>query len=224
MTVGRRRLPLALIGLLALLPASGHTAEAPLEIEERQRFYTVDAVDAAALRRQIDASRPKSADGRPSHGLLLVDLTLSYELDPRPDGCALHSPRVRLQTELWLPVWQPESEPDPALREAWEVMLAGLVEHEDGHRRLVFDSARELAARVARLSGRVADCGRLRRELLGMRLAASSRIALRNAAYDRRTGHGVRQGAVLELRGSGLDPCARRDSLFRERCEDVGHR
>ena len=219
-----RRLPLALVGFLALLPASGATVEAPLEIEERQRFYQVDAVDAAALRRQIDAARPKSADGRPSHGLLLVDLTLGYELDPVPEGCALRRPLVRLQTELWLPVWQPVSEPDPALLKAWEAMLAALIEHEDGHRRLVFESARELAVRVARMTGRVADCGELRRQLLGMRLAASSRIALRNAAYDRRTGHGVRQGAVLELRSSGLDPCARHDSLFRERCEKSSQR
>jgi predicted secreted Zn-dependent protease len=222
--IGRRALPLWLGGLLGLLPGTGDAAEAALEIEERQRFYPVDAVDAASLRQQIDAARPVSADGRPSHGLLLVDLTLSYELDPLPEGCVLRTPQVRLQTELWLPVWQPVSEPEPKLREAWETMLAGLVEHEDGHRRLVFDSARELAEQVARLSGRSAECGWLRRELLGLRLAASSRVALRNAAYDRRTGHGVRQGAVLELESPGLDPCARRDSLFRERCEVAAQR
>lgn len=208
--------------LLAILGVGA--SELPLEIDERQRFYRVDALDGERLRQQIDAGRPVAGNGRPSHGLLLVDLALDYQLLPAPGGCVLQAPRVRLETELWLPVWQPAGDPDPALVEAWQRMLAGLVEHEDGHRRLVFEGARELAARVGRMAGEVADCGALRRELLGLRLAAGSRLALRNATYDRRTGHGIRQGAVLDLKTVGLDPCGRRDSRFRSGCGEGGER
>lgn len=202
--------------LLAALPSLA--AALPFELSERQQFYAVDAISVDGLREQIDANRPQSLAGRPSHGLLKVDLSLRYELQPAGALCRLHAPRVSVDLELWLPLWRPREEPEPALRAAWEATFAGLLEHEAGHREKVLASAAELAERVAAMDLGPADCGALRRELLGMRLAAVSRLALRNAAYDRRTGHGERQGAVLALERQGLDRCTRRESLLRRDC------
>lgn len=206
----------ALIGLASALPVLA--GELPFALSESQHFYPVDATTIEALRVQVDANRPQSRSGRPSHGLLKVDLTLRYELQPDGPLCRLREARVSVDLQLWLPRWRPQWEPGQALRTAWEETLAGLVEHEAGHRDRVLVSATELVERVASLGKAAADCGSLRREVMGIRLAALSRLALRNAAYDRRTGHGESQGAVLALDERDPRRCKRGESLQRRDC------
>ena len=195
----------------------------PLQIAEQQHRYRVDASEWAALRRQVDAGRPRSRDGRPSHGLLVVDLTTRYRLQPVADGCRLEVPQVELALAMWLPEWQPAEPPSEALRSAWDSMLAGLAEHEQGHRDHAVQAAEELAARIAALPPLAKDCNSLRRSLLGLRMSAMSRLAMRDAAYDRRTEHGQRQGAELALDeppvGDGF--CARRETMIRRNCRTV---
>jgi predicted secreted Zn-dependent protease len=224
--IGFRRLRAHAAAALALglaLPLAAAQPPVPLRIAEQQRHYVVDASEWAVLRRQVDAGRPRSRDGRPSHGLLVVDLGTRYRLQPVAGGCRLESPEVVLDMALWLPHWQPQGEPSAALRAAWHAMLAGLEEHERGHRAHALETARELAARIAALPSVAADCGRLRRELLGLRLSAMSRLAVRDAAYDRRTEHGHRQGALLAVdeppAGDGF--CSHRETAIRRDCRTV---
>ena len=223
--IANLRCGLALLLACACTLASGDAVAAPptltvpVEVNEAQRFYAVDAVQLDVLSEQIDRGRPLASNGRRSHGLLALDLGLHYQLQPQAGRCELQRPRVRLEMQLWLPDWQPEGEAPAALREAWAAMLAGLIEHEAGHRDMAVAAARELAARVAVLGARSdLDCPTLRRELLGARLSQLSRLAVRSAAYDRRTAHGQRQGAVLALEAVGLDPCTLRDSALYLRC------
>ena len=213
---------LIVVALFAAWPALAAPA-VPLQVDEQQHRYRVDASDWAGLRRQVDAGRPRSREGRPSHGLLVVDLATRYRLQPVADGCRLEAPQVDLVLAMWLPEWQPSQPPSEALRSAWDSMLAGLAEHERGHRDHALQVARELATRIAALPVRAADCGQLRRDLLGLRLSAMSRLAVRNAAYDRRTAHGQRQGAELALEEPPADDgfCAHRETAIRRDCRTV---
>jgi predicted secreted Zn-dependent protease len=220
-----QRWPRGAVVLAALFAAVPPVAAAsvPLHVDEQQRHYLVDASEWAELRRQVDGGRPQSRDGRPSHGLLMVDLATRYRLQPVAGGCLLEAPQVDLALQLWLPRWQPAEAPSEALRSAWEAMLAGLSEHERGHREHALQVARELATRMDALPRLATDCGSHRRELLGLRLSAMSRLALRDAAYDRRTEHGQRQGAELALdeppAGDGF--CAHRETAIRRNCRTV---
>lgn len=216
----QRLLMVAALAAAAPLPAA---TPVPLVVEEQPRYYRVDASDWAGVRRQVDAGRPQSRNGRPSHGLLVVDLGTRYRLQPVAGGCRLEAPQVDLDLQMWLPQWQPAEAPSEALRSAWDSMFAGLAEHERGHRRHALQVARELAERIAALPPLAADCGSLRRQLLGLRLSAMSRLAVRDAAYDRRTAHGQRQGAELALEeppvGDGF--CPHRETAIRRHCRTV---
>lgn len=219
------RWPRCAVVVAALFVAAAPAAAepVPLHVDEQQRHYLVDASEWADLRRQVDSGRPQSREGRASHGLLMVDLATRYRLQPVAGGCRLEAPQVDLALQLWLPRWQPAEEPSEALRRAWEAMLAGLSEHERGHREHALQVARELAARIADLPRLAADCGSHRRELLGLRLSAMSRLAVRDGAYDRRTEHGHRQGAELALdeppAGDGF--CVHRETAIRRNCRTV---
>ncbi|MCK7592144.1 DUF922 domain-containing protein [Pseudomarimonas salicorniae] len=210
-------------GLLVLLAAPHAAGEAgrdsvPLRIAEQSHPYVVDATELDTLRAQIDGHRPERGDGRASHGLLRIDLELHYRLQPEGGECRLEQPEVRLTMRLSLPEWRPRDAPSEPLEAAWLQMREGLVLHEEGHREMALETAQELAWAVDRVSRTQADCGALRRELLALRLSHLSRLALRSSAYDRRTAHGLRQGAVLEIESSGLDACDRRDSALRRDC------
>lgn len=217
----RRRWRWQLLGLL-LAGVVQAEQEVPLQVEETAHHYVVDAVDGAVLWAQVDAGKPRTRAGRASHGMLVVDLAAHYRLQAVSGGCRLDASAVTLSLDLWLPRWMPAGDPAGALRDAWDTMLAGLSEHERGHREHALAAAEAFAKRIAALPPIAVDCRSLRRTLLGLRLSVMAELALRDAAYDRRTGHGLQQGAALILPPPAALPfCARRETALRRNCRSV---
>lgn len=190
------RAVLALGLLLASAPGS-----AQVVLVETRSDYVLDASSAEALREQLrQRLAQRAAEGSViSHGLTRAELETRYELEPG-DGssCVLEEIEVRLTIDTLLPSWRPLGRPDASLRPRVEAMLAGLAQHEAGHRDHVLDTANRIDAGL-RAFPPAPTCDALRRA--AQRLVSRALIKLRfdEWNYDAATQRGRRQGAALTL-------------------------
>lgn len=195
---------------LALLMASA-AASAQVVLVETRSDYVLEGTSAAVLREQLQQRlAQRAAEGSAtSHGLTRAELQTRYELEPG-DGssCTLEDIEVRLTIDTLLPSWRPVGQPEAGLRLRVEAMLAGLAQHEAGHRDHVLETAAKIDAGL-RAFPPAPTCDGLRRA--AQRLVSKALIKLRfnEWNYDAATQGGRRQGAVLTL---DAPPAARRSA------------
>jgi hypothetical protein len=97
---------------------------------------------------------------------------------------------INVSIDLEMPAWSPPSKMLPKARAEWTRWYAALRAHEQGHIDLVHEAFDGLAARILR---QPVD--------RGQRLFASAKtsLATKSRAYDGRTGHGIKQGTVMDV-------------------------
>jgi hypothetical protein len=97
---------------------------------------------------------------------------------------------INVSIDLEMPAWSPPSSMLPKARAEWTRWHAALQAHEQGHIDLVHQAFDGLASRI--LGKQVAT---------GRRLFATAKSTLATAsrAYDGRTGHGIKQGTILDV-------------------------
>lgn len=102
----------------------------------------------------------------------------------------IDSVTISVSIDLEMPSWSPPAAMLPRARAEWTRWYAALRAHEQGHIDLVHQLFDGLAGRI--LGTRVAT---------GQRLfeGAKASLAARSRAYDARTGHGTRQGTVMDV-------------------------
>lgn len=193
----RSSIAAALVLMAGSNPASadGSAAAGPT-ITETRRYYELDATGLDPLRRQLAERALAAGLAGGAVGLTRQDLETSYRLDPSPTGCRLGALSVRMDLSMDLPAWRPAGTTRRALRERWQRMVTALTRHEEGHRDNAVWAARELHQRLSNL-GHAPDCRTLAKRAQHEMFRIRLRFDLREQAYDRRTGHGVRQGSVL---------------------------
>lgn len=163
---------------------------------ERREYYRVDARNVDTLKRQLDAALAGKGLGGAGVGRTVQHLTSRYEFEPTPAGCRFKGLEVSLDVTIHLPRWEPGGGRPKALAERWDRMLAALTRHEEGHRDIAVDTARGLLARLQALPETL-DCQGLAREAQKAFFQARLRHSIRDGAYERRTDHGIAQGARL---------------------------
>lgn len=167
-----------------------------LEISERREYYVVDATTHDELRQQLDAAMAGHGEGK-SVGRTEQDLRSAYELVATPEGCRFKDLVVSLDISIHLPSWQPANGKRPyKLDKAWEKMIAALTLHEEGHRDIAVETAGFLLDSLRALPAHL-DCGQLREQAGKAFFRARVRHSIVDGIYDRRTRHGIAQGAVL---------------------------
>ncbi|HEX4600005.1 MAG TPA: DUF922 domain-containing protein, partial [Gemmatimonadales bacterium] len=131
-------------------------AIAALAIANRERRYVITGSSVAEL---VDAMRrlgPRES-GTPVDALTAWDLESSYREGTAAGDCALREVRVRLTVTVTLPRWDPPADAPARLVESWQRFLEHVKLHEAGHRAIAEQSARDLAAALTALRGRVCD-------------------------------------------------------------------
>jgi hypothetical protein len=105
------------------------------------------------------------------------------------DG-TIDSVTINVSIDLEMPAWSPPASMLPKARAEWTRWYAALRAHEQGHIDLVHQLFDGLARRI--LGTSVAT---------GQRLFATAKasLAAKSRAYDARTGHGTRQGTVMDV-------------------------
>ena len=183
--------PKGIVGAAAAAPAD---APGRLLISERFEYYRVDATTRHALKQQLDEAM--SRIGGDKVGRTEQSLRSSYELVATPSGCRFQDLVVSLDITIHLPEWRPEGKRPYKLGKRWDAMIAALALHEEGHRDLAVDAAHYLLAQLRAIAGDL-DCKAMRRAAGKAFLDARLRHGILDGAYERRTRHGIAQGATL---------------------------
>ncbi|WP_043800056.1 DUF922 domain-containing protein [Arenimonas malthae] len=184
-----------------LLTLAGAAAPPPADdpgfvYTERREYYRVDGRRVDTLKRQLDAALSRKGLEGEGVGRTVQHLSSRYEFEPTPAGCRFKDLAVSLDVTIHLPRWEPKGGKPKGLAGRWERMLDALTRHEEGHRDIAVDTARRLLADLRALPETL-DCQGLAREAQKAFFQARLRHSIRDGAYERRTNHGIAQGARL---------------------------
>lgn len=154
--------------------AQAHATESVGPVSESS--YAVEASTLADVAAAIG--------GRSEAGHVSWVPTLDFH---QTDG-RIDSVTINVSIDLQMPSWSPPASMLPKARAEWTRWYAALRAHEQGHIDLVHQLFDGLAAKILGKTVRA-----------GQQLFATARtsLAAQSRAYDTRTGHGTRQGTVM---------------------------
>jgi len=159
-------------------------------VESHIIYYDVTAATLADIRRGINQSGPRS-QGRSWGAVTRWHLTWTWQsTSVGSNTCELRRVRVRVQTSMTFPRWNPTAEPDSALLAWWQQFNTGLAEHERGHALLAVQGAGEIARALEGLHSVCAVLSSRANALFQQRVVA---INAKQEQYDFITRHGATQ-------------------------------
>ena len=159
-------------------------------VESHIVYYDVTAATLADIRRGISQAGPRS-QGRSWGAVTRWHLTwTSQRTSAGPNTCELRRVRVRVQTSMTFPRWNPTAEPDSALLAWWQQFSTGLAEHERGHALLAVHGAGEIARALEGLHRTCLTLSTEANTLFQQRILA---IDAQQGEYDFFTRHGATQ-------------------------------
>ena len=152
----------------------------------RIEHYEVSGRTAEEIRASIDRHRALAPRSRRRFDGYTF-WSMYWHVPGRPEGpCRVERALVMRQVTVSLPRLVDSGELSPAVRRRWRTYLRHLERHEATHVRHVYDGGRELVRAV-----RNSDCAAAR----GVAEAILEAMHRRNREYDRRTRHGLLEGA-----------------------------
>lgn len=185
-------LPMALPVALLVAPAHAEVSE-----DFAIRHYDVTPQQGRSLSDAVSASSPITAtgpSGRRFHGYTEWFIKWRWRHRFEADGrCRITSVNVALTGSILLPRLQGGTSAQNA---AFDRYLTALREHEDGHRRIAEEAARDIERTLLSLP-EYSDCTQLNAAANARARARLDAHLERERAYDRDTRHGRTQGAVL---------------------------
>jgi predicted secreted Zn-dependent protease len=171
----------------------------PVAIDEKLVNYAIEGDTASELLSQMDRLGPfdQHDDSKRFQAYTSWNVRWNYMMMPQPDGrCRLEQIAVTLQVTMTLPAWQPKRHADSLLESRWPTYLAGLTNHEMGHRANGVRAA--FAVRDALAAVAPSSCKQLGEFANAAAMAALDARKGADADYDRETEHGKRQ--IIPLR------------------------
>ena len=180
-------------GTVAGSAAAGGEVLSPVYTIIDVNTYELVGASEEVLLAGMRALGPKS-EGSEYFGLTETQLAYRYWKEEAEDGCHLEQIRIDLNVTITLPRWEASRVAPYELRRDWLRFDTALRRHEDGHRQISEQSAREVYHALRSL--RTASCDGM--DVAAQRTAERLRDVSeqRQANYDRQTGHGRTQGAV----------------------------
>ena len=158
-------------------------------------YFTVDGTTPRELAAEIDAKSPIGENGLRSDGYTHWTIDWTFNMTPGAGGCTADHVVVNLDIRMTLPRWYPARTADEALVERWNRYVAALRLHEDGHRFRAESAAGEVR-RALLAEGRARDCRTLENRLNSRANGLLADLRNRQAANDRETDSGRKQGVI----------------------------
>ena len=135
-------------------------------------------------------------DGGHQVAFTWVRLAWTYPFARDDHGCRTGPVNVEVEVVQTLPEWALLSRASPPEAAEWRRFLDALRNHEDGHRSIGMEAAREIRDAVRAL-GVLPTCGDVDAAANALGQGALERMRARSKEFDRLTQHGATTGARL---------------------------
>lgn len=163
----------------------------PVELEP----YPVRGYSLGDLYATMRQAAPKDGEGKPVWGHTQWRMRWKFKYDAT-SGCRIGSFTIAVSARMRMPEWLDRGKAPPELQGKWDSFYRALRTHEDGHRDNGIRAGNDLARRLRGMEA-YRDCDALNAAIANMGRRITGEYQLVDEAYDRSTGHGVTQGAVL---------------------------
>ena len=159
-------------------------------------YYYVDGPSATVLAAQIEQNGPPGADGKRYAGKTKWDVQWKFKHEQHGVTCEMEEVAVAVGVAQTLPKWRSEKKGVAALKTRWQQFTDALKRHEDGHKDHGVAAGREIEA--ALLAAKPAsNCEDLAASANSSADAIVKKYQKLDKDYDRKTGQGRSQGAML---------------------------
>lgn len=155
-------------------------------------YYTIQGETSSALGAEIAAKGPVGENGKRSDGYTRWSMRWTFNMTADATGCLADRVTVDVDIRMTLPRWNTPPGANPQLIARWNRYLAALRTHEDGHRYRSEEVAWDM--RRALFRERAPDCRTLESHLNSIANGMLAQLRERQAAYDRETNFGQKQG------------------------------
>ena len=163
----------------------------PVELDN----YPVQGFSIGELGATMRQWSPRDEAGRPVWGQTQWRMNWKFKHDVA-SGCRIGSFTITVSARMKMPDWLDRAKAPPELQGKWDSFYRALRIHEDGHRDNGIRAANDLARRLRGMEAN-RDCEALNGAIANTGRRITGEYQLVDEAYDRSTGHGVTQGAVL---------------------------
>jgi predicted secreted Zn-dependent protease len=186
---------------LAAVQIGPAVAQGPTETEGPVIHDDIEYLDVTGnskreLIEALDRLSVPDDTGKRFYGHTHWELRWNYNVASEGAECRVTAVTATLDMTMSLPRWDPPRNADPALVRTWNAFVAGLREHEEGHRDIALAAAQEITRRIEAIPP-AANCAKLKRTV-GIRAnSLLDEYREKGRRYDKATDHGRAQGAVL---------------------------
>ncbi len=160
-------------------------------------YYPINGATAGQLRQQMNQLGPLSqTSGQRFDGRTDWYVRWNYQYFSQGTSCQLTAIRVRADVSLTLPQWKQPANAANGLVNRWNQYIKALRLHEDGHKDNGIATSREILQLLKRFPAK-GSCSELGAAANQAAQGIISQYNQRDLDYDRKTRHGVTQGAVF---------------------------
>lgn len=183
----------ALLFLAMFLPSHG-LAEPVVSIQ--RSYYTVSGKTENDIRADINAKTPVSENGRKFDAHTKWHVRWNFWWHKSSTACKITRVETKVDIQQILPKLVEDISLPETLSRKWRAYLQALIGHEDGHKSIGLSAAKEIEERLRGMAPGL-TCKELESEANATAKGIIVKYARQEKEYDRRTRHGMNEGAVF---------------------------
>ena len=181
---------------LALLWMPAFAAIAEPTVRSHTNSYFISGASATVLAAQINQKGPQAADGKRYAGRTRWDVQWKLRFLQQGTLCSIKEATVAVGVAQTLPQWRGERDGPATLRAQWRSFMAALVSHENTHLDHAQKAGKEIEAAILAVKP-ASNCEDLGLAANAVAEAIVAKYQALDLEFDRKTGHGLKQGAAL---------------------------
>jgi len=159
------------------------------------KYYKVNGLTENELRQSLSKRSPVKEAGKTFDAYTAWNIKWRFFWEEKDNHCEINKVNVTLKVNFTLPNWSNKDKASFALQSKWNKYYQVLVAHENGHKQLGVDSAREIERKLLGLSS--SGCKRLEKKANELAQKILAKYKKLEKVYDIDTNHGMNRGAVF---------------------------